>query len=303
MTRPQYSTPLGRYLLPGTVAGLVVLALLPLGWIRWLSGLGNFARVLVAPISQPLVMLAGVIQHPPPNAEADPEAYRQLVEQVAHWRLLYQVQAHENDGLRRQIEELQRGVALDPTGAVRILTAAVTGTPSDPASKDLTVRAGKRKGVDDSAVAMTRGTQLVGRVIAVREQLCTVRPITRADSGLRVRVLLDEEQRVGLTALLMPTGSGTLSGRVEERRITPADAPLEPAVGNPVRLFDETWPRSAQGLIVGVVERVETDPSTGLRKVITVRPTLNIENVAEVMLRLTGDAEPGAGGVSEGGTP
>lgn len=115
-----------------------------------------------------------------------------------------------------------------------------------------------------------------------------------------------------LLCQLEPIGNGTLRGpvfRPEAPAGSPEASAPEPAVGQTVRLDDDAdrWPRHAQMLIIGRVERVDPNPDMPLRKIITVRPTLALDRVSEVVLRISEEpaelapekpstAKPGAGG-------
>jgi hypothetical protein len=62
-----------------------------------------------------------------------------------------------------------------------------------------------------------------------------------------------------------------------------------------VRLEDPQWPKHAQRLVIGTVTAVKT-VTTG-RQVIEVRPTVDLDRLSEVVLRLTpkeADERPGA---------
>jgi hypothetical protein len=99
-----------------------------------------------------------------------------------------------------------------------------------------------------------------------------------------------------LIALLKPQGDGTLKGEVGTDAGPSlgaggtANPRLEPKPGQTVRLADRTWPSAAQMLIVGTVTRVDPSPTQPLRKVITVEPTLRLDRVSEVVLRLTDES-------------
>jgi hypothetical protein len=92
-----------------------------------------------------------------------------------------------------------------------------------------------------------------------------------------------------LGSVLEPVGDGTLKGDV--LRIGPGSPEATgalpiPVVGQVVRLDDTGWPDSSRMLIVGRVESVSTSPEDPLRPVIVVRPTINVERLAEVLLRI-----------------
>jgi cell shape-determining protein MreC len=285
MIPPAYA----RRLLPLTFVVLTILALLvPPRYLTWLSGFGRLSQTLTAPISHPLAALsrwlAGPIRGP-----RDSEEIRALEEDRESTKVQLLQALGENDRLRAMIKELQRGQELDPDIVVQQLTGvAVVGSATDVMDGLLTIRAGSRQNVDLRTVATAEGLQLVGRVVSVGTLTSTVAPITtKAAGAIRAMIMLDQTAN-GLTCTLAAVGDGTLSGDVEDRRDPATGATVEPAVGQEVRLSDPAhWPRSAQMLLIGRVEKVEPSPKQPLRKVVTVRPTLdNIERVSEVVLRI-----------------
>jgi hypothetical protein len=60
-----------------------------------------------------------------------------------------------------------------------------------------------------------------------------------------------------------------------------------------VRLDDDRWPESAQRFVLGKVESVEADPANPLRTIVTVVPTVEVERVSEVTLRIASDSGKG----------
>ena len=290
MIPPAYA----RRLLPATFVLLVVLTFMPLSVLVWLSGLGRMTQTIVAPISAPLLFLYSWLS-PPPEGPRESEATRALQDERESMKVQLLQTLGENDRLRAQIKELQRGHALDPEGSVQQITVSVLGGASDVIRGLLTVRAGTAQNVDLNTVATAVGLQLVGRVVAVGTRTSTVAPITtKAAGAMRAMIMIDDTAK-GLVCTLAATGDGTLSGDVEDRRNPATGLPIEPAVGQDVRLNDPgRWPRSAQMLLIGRVEKVEPSPKQPLRRVVTVRPTLeNIERVSEVVLRISPEGDSG----------
>lgn len=108
----------------------------------------------------------------------------------------------------------------------------------------------------------------------------------------------------GIRCLLFPNRSGRLAGDAEVLNPTAGrPSPPKPEPGMVVRLLDASegaWPRSARMLVVGVVEMVEPNPDQPLRPLVTVRPTVQLRRLSEVVLRIPvdegerGDAGGGA---------
>ncbi len=260
---------------------LLILSLLPLRTIAWVGWFGNLAEIVITPVRHPFALVSRWLS--PPRAAHSDEATRVLEEELEHARQLYLQTLDENVKLRSTIQELQRGIALNPELAVQQISASVTGSSGDLAAALLHVRAGEKQGVTINTVATAPGLQLLGRVVQVSARTCQVQPITSKSSGtIRGKLMLDEDTGAGLECLLTPGPDGTLRGPVEDAR------GIEPTPGLIVRLADtDRWPASAQMLLLGKVESVEPDPNQPLRKTVTVRPTLKLERVSEVVLRIS----------------
>jgi hypothetical protein len=279
---------------------LVLLAVVPGRWTAWAGWFGRPVAVLAAPPATLFRLLGSWLAPPKPLALRNDE--RALLEEhrkAAETQYLQLLE--ENDRLKAQIKVLQRGLELNPDLPVKQLTARVVATASDLASGLLRIRGGASQGVTAGSVVTADGLQLVGRVDSVAGPLAFVRPIThKASPELTVRVMTgDFFQGTGaesLIALLKPQGDGTLKGEVGTDAGPSlgaggtANPRLEPKPGQTVRLADRTWPSAAQMLIVGTVTRVDPSPTQPLRKVITVEPTLRLDRVSEVVLRLTDES-------------
>lgn len=290
MARPQsHDSGAGRTLAL-VVCVMLILALLPArysGWVRWIGGL--FETVLT-PISHPL---SGVSRWLSSSGGPDvvPEVQRELTEERDRFQTLFLQQRDENARLRDLITELQRGMKLNPDLPVTQLAAPVVGVSSDLASAVMRVRAGSSDGVDKSAVVAAAGLQLLGKVIEVSNRQCQVQPITSRASGGLIGVVMFDDERPGATCRLSPTGDGSLKGDVGESADKKPGWELSVKIGATVRLSDtERWPKNAQYLVVGTIERVEPNPAMPLRPTIVVRPSLRLERVSEVILRLSREA-------------
>jgi hypothetical protein len=115
---------------------------------------------------------------------------------------------------------------------------------------------------------------------------CQVIPITDRASPALLAAVIVAEPDTALLCNLTPVGDGTLRGPVEFPE--GMAAPPEIKAGMTVRLRDSTWPRHAQGLVVGEVTRVEVKDNQ--RRVITVKPLVRLDRVSEVVLRILGDS-------------
>jgi cell shape-determining protein MreC len=276
---------------PGVVLALIVLSLTRLNWLRWVQPFANLTTALLTPGSA-LASAASRWILPARRDPSQTENERILLEQLEHAKLLFLQGEDENRKLRAQIAELQRGILLNPDLPVSPLLVPVVGTSSDLSSGLLRVRGGESLGITPNTVAVSSGLQVVGRVTSVSGATSLVQLFTSKAAGkISGRVMVDEPNGVGLRCLLEPLGDGRLRGQVESPPSGVSAPP--PEAGQTVRLADERWPTSAQMLVLGKVESVEQDPASPLRTIVTVLPTLSVDRVSEVILRMVGDDSSG----------
>jgi cell shape-determining protein MreC len=285
--------PPGRRVLPLVLLLLLVLAIfVPLRHQRWSRWVGDKVQFIVAPVSHPLSAMArwlGGGRDTPPSDDA----IRVLEEKLEETNAAMLRQIMENQRLTQVITELRVLSTSGSTPPARTIVAPVYATSSDLAGGVVRVVAGEREGVSINTPVTALGMQLVGRVVAVSGRTSSVLPITARSAGtLRAMVMLDNEPN-GLICTLNPTGDGTLRGPVESRRDAAGSQPIEPKIGQTVRLADPSgWTPSSQMLLVGVIESVEPAVDQPLRKVVTVRPTIeDLSRVTDVMLLISASAE------------
>ncbi|MBX3384844.1 MAG: hypothetical protein KF864_15205 [Phycisphaeraceae bacterium] len=279
-------------LLPATIALMIVVGVaIPARYLGWVNHFGWLVTTLVAPISHPLAAFSRWAS-PASALPQDNEQLRMLREELeARQQELLRRQL-EIDRLTRALEDMNVFSAVNPA-PVRQVDAPIFASSSDLSSGVLRARAGTREGVEAGSVATTSGMQLVGRVLSVSARTCDIMPFTDRAAGPIQGVIIFDGTPNGLVCKLEPTGEGTVRGPVEDRRDA-SGAAIEPRIGQQVRLNDPgRWPRDAQMLLLGTVVAVETSPDGPLRKVVTVRPTIErLERVSEVVLRT---AMPGGG--------
>lgn len=296
MSRPPQQAGLGRVLLPGVVLVLIGLSLFPLSWIRWVQPFGNVTTALLTPGSA-VVSTASRWLLPKRKQEGQTELEKTLLEEVEHYKTLYLRNKQLTEKQQRQIEELQRGQTIYTELPVRQVLVPVVGTSSDLSSGLLRIRAGESLGISpENTVAVAGGLQIVGRLSGVTGATALVQPITSKAAGkISGRLMVDEPNGIGLMCLLDPLGDGRLRGQVESPSTGTPVPP--PEAGQTVRLSDDRWPASSQMFILGKVESVQQDAASPLRTVITVIPTVSIERLSEVTLRITDSGTPsGTGG-------
>lgn len=289
-------TGLGRLLLPGALVLSGFFALLPAQWSGWVGELSRLVIIPTAPISRNVLSMSRSMLSPP---EPLKDSERKLLEEESQQNYtLYLRERAETIRLREMIRELQRGLELNPDVPVLQMMAPVIGTSADLSAGLLSVRTGVGVETNRTTVAMTTGLQLVGRVTSSAGPTCYVMPITRRSAGKIQVAVMTGDGPAEIGANLSPVGDGTLKGDVLRLGAEAEGAIPVPAVGQLVRLDDLDWPESSRMLIVGKIESVSPSPGDPLRSVIVVRPTVNIERISEVVLRL--QAMPGE--ASAGGT-
>jgi cell shape-determining protein MreC len=123
--------------------------------------------------------------------------------------------------------------------------------------------------------------QLVGKVIRVGPRTSFVRLLTDLTAGtIDGRIMSSAETPGPICKHLSPVGGRKLQARVRVEKDQTA-----PEEGQIVRLLDDRWPRNAQMLVIGVIAEKPTVDSTGWY-VVTVKPTLDLERLSEVLLRI-----------------
>ncbi len=269
---------------------LCLFGLIPVRYMTWVESFGALTQTLMTPASHPVKMLAHWLSPPRVDAlsEDREEVVREELERTTQALLRVQM---ENKQLRRLIEDLQRGYALQGATSVRPLARPVVGNPSDLSGGSLTVRGGQRDGVTLNTVATYDGMQLVGRVTRVSDRFCDVKPITARNADRLDAVVMfgaDDEEMVPCS--LTPDGQGRLAGPVTDPETNDPRATLE--VGQDVRLrvTDGSWPESSQMLLIGRIVEIGPAPDQPLRRYITVQPLVDLRRISKVVLRIPVDA-------------
>ncbi|MEM7756316.1 MAG: rod shape-determining protein MreC [Planctomycetota bacterium] len=286
-----------RHAMSVVVLALLVLSITPVRFLGWVELAGHLPQTLVVPISHPMTAVGRWFT--PARRVIDDDRVRQLELENDRLTGLYLQQIRQTERYRTLAETLQRGRSLGTDVPVALATVPVVGVSSDASSSLLTVRAGTRDGVTRNTVATVDAVQLVGKVDDARTRTSTVRPITDPSvAQVQGLVMLTDLGSEGLACVLRPTGDGRLRGDLEYLSPTP-DRPTAPevTVGMTVRLDDPSWPAGAQMLVLGTVERVEPSDDSPLRRVVIVKPTVDLRRVSEVVLRIpvdTGDDQDGS---------
>jgi len=281
--------------LAASVVVLLAAALVPTRWSAWAGWIGDRADMLIAPVEQPVHSLAGWLR---PRRDARPEDVVKLEREIDLWKQRFLRLSAEHDELKDKVEKQFGAGALYSELPPKQMLRPVIGLSSDPGGQ-LTIRAGTRDGVELNAIATTEGVQLVGKVVKVASRICFVRLITDLSAGSIDGVIMSSDTVLGPACkALHPVTGRKLQGRV---RIEGNQAP--PAIGQVVRLTDDRWPRSARMLVIGTISEQPTlEPATGWY-LITVRPTVELERLAEVLLRFSPSEPDSKTGSTDGGNP
>jgi cell shape-determining protein MreC len=263
--------------LPLALAVLVILALAPTRFTRWIGALRDPVNFVIQPVSHPLATLSRNLRPAETGPADDPrvaalEAQREdLAARLARAR-------QRIDDLERLVAELQAGYAVAPELEIRAFAAPVTGSSTNASDTALRIGAGTAQGVQPlSSVAVSGGFHLVGRVIEVGRASCLVLPITEERTGWIEALVMVDDPDLAFRGQFRPAGDGSLAGDMEQgaRDIAP---------GQIVRLNDATWPAGAQQLQIGRVTEIERQPNGRLR--VTLRPEIDPRRVSEVVLRV-----------------
>lgn len=291
-----------RNALIASAIGAAVMSIAPARLIAWTAWLAAPVELLVAPVQQPLRSVVLWLTRPTTGPEAADPVLAELERQRDIWHRRYLAERESNNILRERLADAERSRSLNPGVSVRLITAPVIGESRAAGGRHLRVRAGTSEGISTTSVAVIRGVNLVGRVRETLPRTSLILPITERAAGQIQGVVMLDDNTIGPTVLLEPTGDGSLAGRVGEFRETIAIAPRQDQpdstqpnttarttsdqlVGSLVRLSDASWPESAQMLVIGRIERAGPMPDQPLRTVVTVTPLFRLDRAAEVTLR------------------
>lgn len=289
--------PARRGALAATVVVLLVLSLVPARFGGWANGLGDNLRMLITPVSGPVYQ---VVRWFSPAEPAKSEAVTVLERDRDRWKGMYLNKLVEIEDLKRKLDQFGKGAMYSDLPLAQILRPVV-GTSAEPGGQ-IIVRAGARDGVEVNSIATTEGVQIVGKVTAVGPRTSTVRLISEKSAGRIDGVIMTADEVRGPKALkLQPLGGGLFQTRV---RVEAGEKP--PEQGQLVRLDDKEWPKSAQMLVIGAIDRPPQADAVGWY-IVSVRPTVDLERLSEVVLRISRSEDsqgaPPATGSTDGGDP
>jgi cell shape-determining protein MreC len=292
-------------MLVAALAAATLLAFTPSSWMAPWSG--EVAAVLTSPVrpmSRVLAWARDLLRSPyDPYEGLAPDAAR-----LAQERDLLQGELDRermrSATLEKQLQDLRVVVDADTRGGWRPVLASVVERPSA-RQKRYGLDAGEASGIAEGDPVVAGGNRLVGRIAG---------PLQRAkayfvplDDGVlgRLDALVYPAQRLSNSPRnatmiqLLPIGGGRLRGELER------DAPVQP--GDVVLLNDATWKPAAQGMRVGIIERVGALDSNPLRTGVEVRMDPDPSRVGGVTVKVADasvpDRAPPAAPPSRGARP
>lgn len=283
--------------LPAAAGLLLLLALIPGHEGFTTRPLNTILRIATAPPRQAINWAASQFSRTPTTASS--AELKTLQDERDRWRTLYLQEKYQRERLEAVNKQILKGQALNREFNVRQQLASVIGPTSDPSSSLFDVRAGTADGVEVGSVVAFDGVNLVGRVTRADTKSCQVQPVFDAKAPPINGIIFPLETSsdlppdpgaVSLVCKLTPTRTGTLAGPAEARTHRAGEQVPPLQVGMLVRLADETWPRSAQMLVIGRIEEVQVLANG--RERIVVRPAFK-PPLAEVMLRLPDESTKG----------
>jgi len=269
---------------PIVIALTIVASLLPAGgwWEDRTREMGELARVPVVPFSHGLSFIGGKLR-----TEASPIDIRSREEEdwerLAEEReLLERKFLAERERVRQLEEQLQQLQNLPPD-TVRyasdqfIAHVALRSSTGDDGIVILKLPRGRATAVREGSIIVYAGVHLLGRIVEPStKSTASVLPITNTATGfLLARIFGDGEERGVERASFEPIRDG-------DAFVASVRSSLPVAPGDEARLVDESWPRTAQMMVIGEVIDVEPDDDEPLRNIVTIRPRYDLEQLAYV---------------------
>lgn len=299
--RTSRQSPSPATLLGVTLLTLLVLALAPTRFTRWVTNFRGPIEVVIGPGKFAFEQASRVLR-PPLTAPEIERDERELREQYDELLRLHLQSERENRELREVIRSLQAGTPYPSSVGARRLSTQRQGINLSTGLVE--VRGGSRDGVVTGSIAVAAsGQQLVGMVVATDLATSSIRLITdpRMQPNLLGAIVtppvtedsLPDPERSGIqvSVELRATGDGTL-------RSEPIGASGKPegvlVPGGVVLLRDPTWPDTAQFFTIGLIELVEELPRNPGFVRITVRPTgPEIGRIGSMILHIPGESDAG----------
>jgi rod shape-determining protein MreC len=184
-----------------------------------------------------------------------------------------QLTAERNEAFERaaELDRLRTQLALPARADYRRLAANVISRDASTWFRRLTIDRGTLDGVKLNMPVTTAGG-VVGRVISVGPNFATVQVITDKQAGLGA--MLQESRAMGEVR-------GLENARCELKNISSSELVQEGEAVVTTGL-DRIYPK---GLLVGMIERIEIDPSAPWHKII-IKPAAPVDRIEHVLVLL-----------------
>jgi cell shape-determining protein MreC len=261
---------------------VVVLALLPTGWLGWVSDVAAIVNAVRTPFGDVAHRVGTWLRAPPDPLAEHSEEIAQLIEDRDVAIAALSAAQRTISQLQEQVRELEGVRRSHDTGAFRPLTANNTGRASNRADGPVWLNVGSGHGVKPGVVAVYNSVHLVGRVAPdVARLTCVLVPLTDPSTGFVDGILEPRGSEAGRSQApiqLRPTDDGRLIGDVSDE--------VGVELGDIVRVSDHSWPATAQGMIVGIVESRARKDDAPKRFTVVVRPQFHPSQLRTVTLKL-----------------
>ena len=292
------SRPTSRVAFPVVIGLTLVMAMLPWSWRRpWAEPIGAIVRIPLTPVGDLLHAIGGRLRPAPSPVGAIEASVEDLELEVERLWQLYRAEQKRTRNLAEQVAQLQQLPPEVLRSSSMALMARVVMDGSDSTLGASIVRLPRtlEQPLVPGTVAVYQGVHLLGRTTDAsdRRHLATVMPAAHPSVGaLQGRVFPDPDgdSSRSFPVYLEPTGTGSFISEIDR------SASIER--GARVRLDDDSWPATAQMMIIGEVSSVKVDDDEPLRDRLVVTPIYELRDVSTVTLLVA--AVPAHGDGDEG---
>ena len=247
----------------------------------------SLCTALLNPPAHVLQLVREWMRPPGHSQGPDDPVVKELMRERDTYRSQWHASRQRIDELERKLDQLGAIRRADPTGEWRLVDAGVGMAVPGAAAGVVQLMTGTALGVNAGDVAIVRGDLVAGRVGPdPGARTCTLVPLGHRGLGrIDASIILDEAgpgRRVPVQ--LETTDGGRLACDVA------LDGGIKP--GMPVRLRDASWPKGAQGMMLGTVVEVRRKDQQPLRGRAVIQPAVEPRSLAEVTIKATGTAKP-----------
>gem|GEM_PF-1052669 len=250
-----------------------------------LVDVSGVVTALLNPPAHVLQLVREWLRPPQHDRGPDDPVMRELLRERDTYRSQWHAARQEVLELERKLEQAGAIRRADPSGAWRLVDAAVGMSTPAAGQGIVQLMTGTALGVAAGDVAIVRGDLLAGRIGPAPDRLTsTLVPIGHPGLGrIDASIVIDEQgQGRRMPVQLEAIGSGRLACDVV------LDGGVKP--GMLVRLRDASWPKGAQGMVLGTVAEVGRKDQQPLRGRAIILPVIDVLTLAEVTIKATGQS-------------